>query len=316
MRNPNGYGSVVKLSGKRRNPYVVRKTVGWDDNGYPIYSILGYFPSQKEANIALAEYNKNPYDINKRNATTKEVFDFMMEHKTFGRSNKSSLKSAFKIYLEPLHNVPYTEVRSYQMQAIIDNCGKGYSTQAQIKSLFRHLDNMALEIDVISKGYSGFLTCAPVTPKEKHIFTSDEIKQIWDDFDDTSKSILTLLYTGMRISELKIMEIQDGVIKTGVKTVNGKNRIIPIHPLIKDFIKPIDNLILFRRNFNKKMKQLNMSHTPHECRHTFRSILDKNNANKKCIDLIMGHKTNDVGLSVYTHKSISDLVETIALVTY
>ena len=29
MKLPNGYGSVVKLSGKRRRPYQVRKTVGW-----------------------------------------------------------------------------------------------------------------------------------------------------------------------------------------------------------------------------------------------------------------------------------------------
>lgn len=29
MKLPNGYGSVVKLSGKRRNPYQVRKTTGW-----------------------------------------------------------------------------------------------------------------------------------------------------------------------------------------------------------------------------------------------------------------------------------------------
>lgn len=29
MRLPNGYGSVVKMSGKRRKPYMVRKTIGW-----------------------------------------------------------------------------------------------------------------------------------------------------------------------------------------------------------------------------------------------------------------------------------------------
>lgn len=29
MKLPNGYGSVVKLSGKRRKPYMVRKTVGY-----------------------------------------------------------------------------------------------------------------------------------------------------------------------------------------------------------------------------------------------------------------------------------------------
>lgn len=29
MRQPNGFGSVYKLPGKRRNPWRVRKTKGW-----------------------------------------------------------------------------------------------------------------------------------------------------------------------------------------------------------------------------------------------------------------------------------------------
>ena len=29
MKLPNGYGSVVKLSGKRRKPWMVRKTTGY-----------------------------------------------------------------------------------------------------------------------------------------------------------------------------------------------------------------------------------------------------------------------------------------------
>lgn len=34
MRNANGFGSVYKLSGKRRKPWIARKTKGWaiDEN--------------------------------------------------------------------------------------------------------------------------------------------------------------------------------------------------------------------------------------------------------------------------------------------
>ena len=42
MRNPNGYGTVAKLSGARRRPFIVKKVSGWKDNGQPIYSIIGY----------------------------------------------------------------------------------------------------------------------------------------------------------------------------------------------------------------------------------------------------------------------------------
>lgn len=56
-----------------------------------------------------------------------------------------------------------------------------------------------------------------------------------------------------------------------------------------------------------------MNHVPHECRHTFRSRLDSAGANKVCIDRIIGHKSNDVGERVYTHKTLQELKDTIAL---
>ena len=37
-------------------------------------------------------------------------------------------------------------------------------------------------------------------------------------------------------------------------------------------------------------------------------------ANKVCIDKIMGHKSNDVGERIYTHKVIQELKEAIELI--
>ena len=74
MKNPNGYGSVVKLSGNRRNPFVVRKTVGYNEKAYPIYDVIAYCKTREEGNIILAEYNKNPYDIDAAKITMQELF--------------------------------------------------------------------------------------------------------------------------------------------------------------------------------------------------------------------------------------------------
>lgn len=62
------------------------------------------------------------------------------------------------------------------------------------------------------------------------------------------------------------------------------------------------------------MDELKIHHTPHECRHTFRSRLDSAGANKVCIDLMMGHKSKEVGERVYTHKTIDELKEALNLV--
>lgn len=43
MKLPNGYGTVYKLQGNRRRPYVVKKTIGGKQK------TLGYFESYQEA---------------------------------------------------------------------------------------------------------------------------------------------------------------------------------------------------------------------------------------------------------------------------
>ena len=52
MRKPNGYGSIKKLSGKRRRPYVFVVTQAGRQKP------IAYFCTQVEAEIYAADYNK------------------------------------------------------------------------------------------------------------------------------------------------------------------------------------------------------------------------------------------------------------------
>lgn len=68
MKLGNGVGTVYKLSGKRRNPYIVRKTVGWEidveiGKCKQVCVTIGYAPTRAKGLEMLMEYNKNPYDI-------------------------------------------------------------------------------------------------------------------------------------------------------------------------------------------------------------------------------------------------------------
>ena len=52
MRLPNGYGTVYKLSGNRRNPFVARKFTGYDlTDGKTVrkYATIGYYPDRAAA---------------------------------------------------------------------------------------------------------------------------------------------------------------------------------------------------------------------------------------------------------------------------
>ena len=244
MRNPNGYGTVAKLSGQRRRPYIVKKTIGWNDKGHPIYDIIGYAETREAGNIMLAEYNRDPWDVDRAKITLQQLFDLWKEKKApkLGESNRSSLCSAFK-HCSAYVNKPYKQLRSYQMQETIDGCGKGYSTQAAIKNLWGHLDRFALEMDIINRCFSELLTSDPIPPTSRLPFTNDEIKTVWEHQSDPwVDTVLILLYSGWRISEFlnlkpEDIDLKEGTMKGGTKTKAGKNRIVPIHPKIRPLIE-------------------------------------------------------------------------------
>ena len=334
---PNGYGSVVKLQGNRRNPFVVRKTRGWNDKGHPIYSVIGYFPTREAGLIALAQFNNDPWDVDREKITLEELHALWEEKKThkLGKSNRQALNSAFK-HCSNLFKMKYREIKSFHMQDVVDGCGYGYSTQGAIKNLFGHLDRFALELDLINRCYSDLVTSAPIPETSKRPFTDEEIDRLWGmQSEPWVDSVLTFLYTGFRISELLDLrtdnvDLAAGTIKGGTKTKAGKDRIVPIHSRIAGFIRQRisdggEYLFTYGRYkvsmsqyyllWKGIMERADMEHTPHECRHTFRSRLDSAGANKVCIDLIMGHKSKDVGERVYTHKTVQELKAAIELVT-
>ena len=79
MKLPNGYGSVTRLSGNRRKPYLARVTLGWitdEQTGKSVQNrvTIGTFKTKKEALQALAEYSANPYDIQTSNITLAELY--------------------------------------------------------------------------------------------------------------------------------------------------------------------------------------------------------------------------------------------------
>ncbi len=343
MRNPNHYGSVVKLSGNRRKPFMVRAGVhDYDDRGFPIFKIIGYTTTREEGNILLAQYNNDPWNIDQARITLKELFELWKEKKApkLGQSNRQSLFSAFR-HMEGLSNRPYRQIRSYQMQDTIDNCGKGYSTQAAIKNLWGHLDRFALEMDVINRCYSELLTSDPVPPTNRINFSDEEVKSLWkhqgEPWVDT---VLILIYSGWRISEFLGMKREDidleaGTMKGGVKTKAGKGRLVPIHPKIRPFIESrlaegggwlmmYEGKHLsqskYRELWGTMMDGFGFDHnghtpTPHECRHTFETLLDGAGANRKCVDLLMGHVSKDTGNRVYNHKTLQELRETIEMIS-
>ena len=335
MKNPNGYGTVVRLSGNRRNPYAVRKTAGRNEKGYPIYINIGYAPTREAGMIMLAEYNKSPWDIEADKITLEELFQLWKEKRMpkLGESNAASLCSAYK-HCKGLEKLKYNSIKSYQMQDCIDSCGCGYSTQGAIKNLWGHLDRFAFECDIIEKMYSTLTTAPPIPETNRTPFTPEQVEQLWKiKDDDWVNTVLIYLYTGFRLTELLNMKTEQVNIKEwyfqgGIKSASGKGRIVPVHEKIKPLVQALvdqGNVYLFSYQENKisqtqyyqfwgeVMKKIEADKTPHEARHTFETMLDNAGGNRKCIDMLMGHKSKDVGNRVYNHKTIDQLRDTVNL---
>lgn len=334
MKNPNGYGSIFKLSGNRRNPFAVRITTGWDDNGKQVYEYLGYFPSRQKAMMALAEYNSNPYDLSSGKITFKEIYERFKKERfpKISDSNQSGYRMAFN-RSESLHNLRFIEIRKAHMQAVIDNCDKSHGTKRKIKVLFNQLFKYAMENDLTHKDYSRFVELPRDNTKStRKPFSMDEINILWENVDRLVDvdSVLIMIYTGLRPGELvevenKKIQLDKRFFRAGFKTDAGTNRVIPIHKDIHSLIEkrldsgteylistyegtPMSYYTFYHERWKQVMEQLEMDHRPHDCRHTFATLMDNAGANKLSIKRIMGHAGKDITDKVYTHKDIEQLL--------
>ena len=283
MRSPNSYGSIAKMGGKRRNPFRVQITTGWefvkDENGNPVLDAkgepkmkrirktMGYFPTRQAAMIALAEYNKSPYDLDVATVTWLDVWNKWgtAAIENAGKSLAPQLRKAHE-RCAPLYSIKMKDIRKGHMQDILDGISDMSSTvQTRLKYVMQQNFKWALENDVVQKDYSQFLAIN-VTKKEETLhfpFTKEEIQGIWEHEAElitmpigrgskpiytnvpSFRAMLVLLYTGMRVMELGELKSADVHLSEryidlqGTKTKSAK-RIVPIH---KDIIPVVKSLL-------------------------------------------------------------------------
>ena len=163
MRLPNGYGSVKKLSGKRRRPWIVEKTICWETNFKTgkikqKKQIIGYFATKKDALEALAAFNTNPYDLTNDTITLEDCYNKWSDRKYEKIADKTvtSYKAAWK-HLLPLANVPIKQIKTDALQQIIDTCKRSSATQLNIKCVMNGCFEYAMQNDIIDRNYSHFV---------------------------------------------------------------------------------------------------------------------------------------------------------------
>lgn len=344
MKLPNGFGSVFKLSGNRRRPFVARKTIGWDDKQHPQYFIVGYYETAPEALAALIEYNKNPALFSPNSVTFAEVFELWKaeKFKHISESTKNGYKSAYKNSAD-LYQMKFVEIKVAHLMGVINAIrltGNGYSTCKKVKVLFSQLYAYAIIHEITDKDYSHYIDIGkntPVLPRKP--FTTRQINKLIKNVDELEyiDTILIMIFSGLRIGEFlnlkpKDIKLRDRyLIVTESKTEAGRNRIVPISQKIFNFIekrvKSGDKYLIvsssgekmsyhtyYETIFKRIMAALKMKHWPHDCRHTTATLLNNAGANVTAVKRILGHASKDVTEKVYTHKDLRELKKAINLI--
>lgn len=339
MRLPNGYGSVAKLSGTRRRPWVVRITAGWTDDGKNIRKVLGYYPSRTAALEALTSYRANPYDLSATQTTFNDLWKkwTAITYTDRGEAIPHAYTAAYK-RLPNLHEMNFADIRRRHIQGEIDSCPLGFSTKRMMKTLCNKLFKLAIDCEIVSTNYATDVELpAKELSRKHHPFEPDELALLWRHTDDFGAAVaLVLSYTGFRPKELMQVRtanvhIEQRYMEGGMKTAAGRNRIVPIAEKIVPIIaawydpqqeylvisprdgKPVGDYDRLRYMWERSdaLKLLGRPHLPHDGRHTCATALDNAGVNLKTAQLILGHSSKNITTRVYTHKTIQQLIDAI-----
>jgi len=335
-KNPNSYGTIANLGTNRRRPYVAKVNPRKCREGHYNYEILGYYEARKDALIALAEYNKSPCNLSSRGLTFEQMYHeyykdkFERSRKKYSPSMKYSIRAAYS-HCEHLHDKEFVKIRHFDLQEVVDNCDLKHSSLELIVLLMHQIYEFAIREGVIDKDVSRHVRVnIPEDDNHGVRFLEGDIMRLWDNsLHEQVRMILMYIYSGWRATEL--LEIPITKIDTvrmvmvgGKKTLAGKNRNVPIHSKIGHFVGELclkypyylftyKNRPLSYTCFNKRFKEglelagITTAYTPHDCRHTFESMLDDANVSSVLRDRLMGHASKSIGEKVYTHKTIEQL---------
>lgn len=348
MRLPNGFGSVYKLSGKRRNPWIARKTCGWslDEKTQKVkqnYITVGYYPTRQAALMALTEYNKDPYDVGTASMSLSELYErWSAEHyESISVSNIQGSKAAWALCAS-IKDMKLSELKLDHFQMVVDCSGKNTPSLRKLKVLLGLMYDYAVKHEILpadKRNIIRYLNISkPGNPNayNRKPFTKAQIQTVWrwQDSSPYIKVILILIYTGVRIGELldlkkenidlkeKCFDIVASKTQAGIRKVPIADKVFPL--FCEWYYKndceylistPEGKHFEYRNYYDSYwkpfMSQMGIEHRPHDTRHTCVSLLAAAGVDERVIKKIVGHKGQGVTQTVYTHFEVDELLDAI-----
>ena len=361
MRLPNGYGTIKTLTGNRRQPFAAMvnpKLTLNEETGksYYTYDFLGSFAEKIDAYKAIMSYQENQYDL-KNDFTVKELYDvwlpkYIMDN-NLDDNRRKSYDAVFK-YCEPAYNIKVVNFLPAMIEDHIKNAYKigergneagekiaaTYIIKGNIKALYNLLFDYAVFRRIVTENYARTFTInsrkgVDQKSREGRPYTKDELAILWDNSGDIFIDMtIVQCYSGWRPGEVITLavnniDLENRTYTGGIKTNNGINRTVPIHPKVLPIIQKyyyeaidIGRPMLFGRTQKfhgsyryiensyrnyllKKESELGiLGHVLHDGRHTFSTFAKEYGIEEYARKKFMGHSIKDLTDRVYTHMDI------------
>lgn len=240
MKLPNNFGSIIKLPGRRRKPWAVRKKI----DGH--YRYLGYFETYEKALTFLVEYNKDPSVYAPSLITFAEIYQQEMAErcKKIQPVTARSYRTAFN-NCTALHNRKFLTLKVTDLQGVINALserGVGQPEQKKVRQLFHNLYSYAVKYQLISQtaDISHFVDVDKYKPKIiKTPFNTRQLNRVKalaetsDPLAPWATAVLMMCYAGTRPSEFLRIKKSDVKLKSRIftigksKTAAGENELHP-----------------------------------------------------------------------------------------
>ena len=341
MRNPNGFGSVYKLKGNRRKPWIARVTTKLED-GKQFYHVIGYYAKRQDGMAALLKYHGR--GIGERiDIKLKDLYEEWKKKKysKISKATQNNYNAAW-IYLSDLGDKKVVDIKKSQLQELIDKLDMSFSTKHKIKTLATMLWDYGMADDIVDKNYAKLVELKREVKKDKLIFNDieiDKINKLAKEGDEQAMIIMILIYTGMRINELLgitrfNVDLKNDTITGGLKTEAGIGRIIPLNAKISPYVqhwwdKGTDLLITregkklsanYFRNYywHQTLIKAGITDTeergitPHSTRHTCATMLSRAGVDTLSIQRILGHANYSITADLYTRTDNDKLKDAIS----
>lgn len=322
----NGQGTVFRAANGKWSAEV---TVGFDEVDGKLKRKARRktgFDTKRDA-LAYIQTLKQELPHTSEDIKFKDLYAKWLElhEQKVSKSTINCYKAAYKQF-SALYYQEVRNVKAENLQLCVDQCPHGRRTKENMKALGTSLWKYAMQLDIVDRNYAEYIYIKKEEKTEKTAFSTEQIQKMWDSVAEVPdlKYVLVLCYTGMRLNEMLSAKTENynrelGYFVAGSKTEAGKDRIITISPRIAHFFDEFGKgeYLFFDKKTYPKPFRANIFYpalasigiddlTPHQCRHTFATLMKNVDAPATDKQKLIGHSKFEM-TAHYTHTDIASL---------